>query len=196
MNGSIENKTCTVERPQLTELTESIAQKMPNKEELKMLFYEASRNVPIEAQKAFNNGRFSGTDINPMWRIKKLTELFGPCGFGWYYTIDKQWLDEGSDGVKTANVIIHLYVNYNGIWSMPIAGIGGNTFISKTAKGLQTSDECYKMALTDAISVASKALGIGADIYFAADRTKYSQTQTESTKNTNENDNIDWWKTN
>ena len=27
------------------------------------------------------------TDINPMWRIKKLTELFGPCGEGWWYEI-------------------------------------------------------------------------------------------------------------
>ena len=36
-----------------------------------MRFYEASRKVPKEAQKQFNNGSFSGTDINPMWRIKK-----------------------------------------------------------------------------------------------------------------------------
>ena len=35
--------------------------------------YNDLRNVPKEAQKSFNNGRFSGTDINPMWRIKKLT---------------------------------------------------------------------------------------------------------------------------
>ena len=28
--------------------------------------YEAGRSVPAEAQKSFNNGRFSGTDINPM----------------------------------------------------------------------------------------------------------------------------------
>ena len=38
-----------------------------------MEIYERVRSVPKEAQKQFNNGKFSGTDINPMWRIKKLT---------------------------------------------------------------------------------------------------------------------------
>ena len=57
----------------------------PNNPELhqNMRFYGKVQDTPPEAQKAFNNGRFSGTDINPMWRIKKLTEIFGPAGFGW-----------------------------------------------------------------------------------------------------------------
>ena len=38
------------------------------------------------------------------------------------------------------------------------------------------------MALTDALSVSAKALGIGADIYFSTDRTKYSATQVAETK--------------
>ena len=42
----------------------------------KMSIYEQGRSVPPEAQKPFSNGTFSGTDINPMWRIKKLTEIF------------------------------------------------------------------------------------------------------------------------
>ena len=49
-----------------------------------LTYYNYARQVPKEALKAFNNGRFSGTDINPMWRIKMLTEMFGPCGVGWY----------------------------------------------------------------------------------------------------------------
>ena len=49
-----------------------------------MRFYGQVQDTPKEAQKSFNNGRFSGTDINPMWRIKKLTEVFGPAGFGWW----------------------------------------------------------------------------------------------------------------
>ena len=36
------------------------------------------------------------------------------------------------------------------------------------------SDECFKMALTDAISVAAKAIGVAADVYWQKDRTKYS----------------------
>ena len=51
-------------------------------------------------------------------------------------------------------------------WSKPIVGVGGSMFIAKEKSGPYTSDEAYKMALTDAISVSCKALGIAADIYW------------------------------
>jgi len=135
--------------------------------------YNRCRSVPIEAQKKFNNGRFSGTDINPMWRIKKLTEEFGMCGFGWYYEITNKWMERGEDNIVAAFVDINMYIKIGDEWSKPIQGTGGNTFVSKTKNGYMVSDECYKMALTDAISVAAKAIGIGADIYFESDKTKY-----------------------
>lgn len=137
-----------------------------------MSIYEASRSVPKEAQKDFTNGRFSGTDINPMWRIKKLTELFGPAGIGWYYEVLSERAEEHGD-VVIAVVDLNLYVKWQGDWSKPIYGTGGNVLLRKG----QTSDEGYKMALTDALSVACKALGIGADIYFAKDKTKYTASQ-------------------
>lgn len=134
-------------------------------------FYNASREVPKEAQKEFNNGRFSGTDINPMWRIKKLTEMFGPAGLGWYYDVISERSETVGDTVM-AIVDLKLYVKdpESGEWSKPIYGTGGNVLL---AKG-RASDEGYKMALTDALSVACKALGVGADIYFAKDKTKYT----------------------
>ena len=48
--------------------------------------YEQCRSVPETAKKEINGGRLNGkTDIIPMWRIKILTEQFGPIGIGWYY---------------------------------------------------------------------------------------------------------------
>ena len=55
---------------------------------------------------------------------------------------------------------------------MPIIGIGGSKLAGK-GKGEGLDDETYKMAYTDAISIACKALGMAADIYYAKDRTKY-----------------------
>lgn len=135
--------------------------------------YEASRAVPQEAQKQFYNGSFSGTDINPMWRIKKLTELFGPCGVGWYYEVVSERCETYGNN-EMAIVDLNLYIKVDGEWSKPIFGTGGNTIVKETKSGTRFSDEGYKMALTDALSVAAKALGIGADIYFGADKTKYS----------------------
>lgn len=143
-----------------------------------MQFYEAMRAVPKEAQKSFNNGKFSGTDINPMWRIKILTEQFGPCGIGWYTEPVYRHMEQAEDGTKCAFVSINLYIKVDGEWSKPIYGEGGNTFATKTKAGyLSVSDEAFKMAYTDAISNAAKALGCGADIWFEKDRTKYDLQQ-------------------
>lgn len=144
-----------------------------------MRIYDAVRAVPEEAKRAITAGRLKGkTDINPMWRIKALTEQFGPCGDGWGYTIDRLWIEEGAKGEKCANAMISLwYRREDGTRSEPVVGIGGNMLVANEKNGLYTSDECYKMALTDAISVACKALGFGADVYWGADRTKYTPQQ-------------------
>lgn len=145
----------------------------------KMTIYNAVRSVPKEAQKEFNNGRFKGTDINPMWRIKVLTEQFGPCGLGWYIT-NVTFEDKVVAGETLTICQLDLFVNYEGTWSQPIHGVGGNRTSTKTASGnTMISDEAEKMAYTDAISVACKALGIGADVYYANDRTKYTASSVE-----------------
>ena len=146
--------------------------------------YNNVRQVPTDAKKTIGGGRLKGmTDINPMWRIKMLTEQFGPCGIGWYYEVTSQWLETGANGEIAGFCNINLYVKHGEQWSKPIQGTGGSTFIAKTKNGLENSDEVYKMALTDAISVACKALGFGADVYWASDRTKYDR-QTEVAKTT------------
>lgn len=143
-----------------------------------MELYNLVREVPKNAQKTIKGGRLNGyTDINPMWRIQKLTETFGPCGIGWKYTIDREWIEAGANGEVAAFVDISLYYKWNGAWSEAVPGTGGSSLVAKERAGLYTSDECFKMALTDAISVAAKAIGMGSDIYWAAGRTKYDKQQ-------------------
>lgn len=143
-----------------------------------MRFYNMGREVPSEARKAINAGRLKGmTDINPMWRIKKLTEMFGACGVGWWYEIThKEIVHDDYTKQKAAFVDINLYYidPESGHTSKGIHGTGGSSFVAQERNGAYMSDECFKMALTDAISVAAKALGIGADVYFDKDRTKYN----------------------
>lgn len=150
---------------------------------MNMDIYNQVRSVPREAQKTITGGRLNGmTDINPMWRIKRLTELFGPCGIGWKYIIKNKNIEPASDNQIAAFVEIELFIKVDGVWSDAIPGIGGNMFVAKEKSGLHTSDECYKMCLTDALGVACKALGIGADIYFEKDATKYTETDQNKEK--------------
>ena len=152
-----------------------------------MDIYNQVRVVPKEAQKTIKGGRLSGfTDINAMWRIQKLTETFGPCGIGWYYTIEREWLENGANGEVAAFMDILLYYKQDGEWSKGIPGTGGSSFVAKERNGLYISDECYKMALTDAISVAAKAIGMGADVYWEKGRTKYDIPPQEEPKNQKE----------
>lgn len=131
--------------------------------------------MPNEAKRAIKGGRLAGmTDINPMFRIKALTETFGPCGIGWWYTVTDKRLQDAPTGEVSCFVDIDLYYKWEGETSQPIPGTGGSAYVEKESKGLHVSDECYKKALTDAISVAAKALGVGADVYWDADKTKYS----------------------
>ncbi len=61
-------------------------------------------------------------------------------------------------------------------WSEGIVGIGGNVFVQQTKDGLSMNDDCFKMAYTDALGVACKQLGFGADVYWEEDRGKYADT--------------------
>lgn len=143
--------------------------------ENKMRIYTALQVTPQEARKTIRGGRLNGfTDINPMWRIKKLTELFGPCGLGWKVEVVKSELVPSETGEVKAFVHINLYVSEGSVWSDPIPGFGGSSFVSKEKTGLFVSDECFKMAFTDAIGSACKMLGMSADIFFEKDRTKYT----------------------
>ena len=149
--------------------------------------YNIIKKVPDEAQKKITGGRLSGmTDIKPMWRIEKLTEVFGPCGLGWYTTTRNKEIIDGANSEKIAVVDINLFVNYKkpfglgeDLWSEPIEGTGGSSFIANERNGLYTSDECFKMAYTDAFSVACKSLGMGAEIYWGD--SKYQKQETIET---------------
>ena len=73
--------------------------------------YDKFRSVPNEAKKPIQAGRLKGkTDINPMWRIKALTEAFGPCGIGWYYKTVNKWMERQGEEVA-AFVDIELFPN-------------------------------------------------------------------------------------
>lgn len=139
------------------------------KEQNNLHIYEKARQVPKTALKQIINGRLKGkSDINPMFRIKRITEIFGPCGFGWRYEIVNQWLEPFNNQVK-AFTQINLFIKMDGEWSAAIPGVGGADFVAQEKSGPYVNDECYKMSLTDALSVAMKALGIAADVYWDKD---------------------------
>lgn len=135
--------------------------------------WDAVAKPPKEALKQIGGGRLKGmTDIKPQWRYKVMTEQFGPCGVGWKYTITKEWTEPGSHDQLLCFVNVDLFFKHGegsesggGVWSDAVPGSGGSMLVTKESAGLHTSDEGFKMALTDALSVAMSRIGVAAEIY-------------------------------
>lgn len=139
--------------------------------------WDAMKRPPVTALKTIKAGRLAGmSDINPQWRLQVMTEQYGECGIGWYYTVERFWTESGAAGEVMAFVHVHLHTKTPEGWSAPITGIGGSALVAKESSGLRANDEGYKMATTDALSVAMKQLGVAADIYMGLwDGSKYKE---------------------
>ena len=138
--------------------------------------YNRVREVPPEAKKEIQAGRLKGkTDINPLWRIQTLTREFGPAGIGWYTETERWVEDHGNERALFIHIKLYIRDEHTGDWSAPIEGYGGAMILSQEKSGLFFDDDAAKKAYTDAISQACRSLGIGADVYWANDATKYQQ---------------------
>jgi len=106
------------------------------------------------------------SQIDPMWRYQVMTERFGPIGTGWKYEIEDVWQTQTDRGKGVINVRILLSYKDGANWSEPIPGVGASPL---------RDDEAVKGAVTDALSVAMKMLGIGASVYLGHwDGSKYN----------------------
>lgn len=154
-----------------------------------LAIYNQVRSVPEDAKSPISGGPMKGkTNVNPMWRIQKLTELFGPCGEGWKVEQVSRWTESTGQGEVAVFCEVNLYVKVGGAWSAPIFGQGGNMLMRRSTEwvngqplsAVHIDDEAYKKAYTDAISVACKALGFAADVYYKEDETKYGAFRQET----------------
>lgn len=150
--------------------------------------YKSLSQPPATALRQITAGNLKGkTDINPQWRYEAMTEKFGLVGIGWKYEIQKLWTENGAKGevLAFAQVAVFIRNTDSKEWSDPIVGIGGSKLVNAFNAGLQSNDEGYKMAVTDAFSTSLKMLGVAADIYAGRwDGSKYKDTPQEQQINT------------
>lgn len=154
---------------------QQVGQQQEAGEKLHMDKWDQLARPPKDALKEIRGGRLSGmTDINPQWRYKAMRDAYGPCGIGWKYEVEKMWTEQGSDGQVFQFAKVLVSIKTNDSWSAEIPGVGGSMLIEKDRNGLHQNDEAVKMSITDALSVALKMLGVGADIYMGRwDGSKY-----------------------
>jgi hypothetical protein len=124
-------------------------------------------------------GGFSGTAVKPIWIVRRLTEVFGPCGEGWGIGEPKFQVVPGDN----REMLVYCTVS---CWhSSPenvVYGVGGDkivTYIKANEKynrpeRWESDDEAFKKAFTDAVGNAFKFVGVAADIHMGLfDDSKY-----------------------
>jgi hypothetical protein len=143
------------------------------------VIWDQVKTPPPEALKEIKAGRLKGkSDISPQWRYEIMTEIFGPCGIGWKFTINKLWTEQGSEGQVFAFAMVTVeYTHDDKVGSIP--GIGGSLLVAKEKHGPHCNDEAFKMATTDALGTALKMLGVAADVYAGLIDSKYGAKSQE-----------------
>lgn len=126
---------------------------------------------PAQTKEFQRPGGFRGTAIKPMYAVKKMTEVFGPCGQGW-----------GADEPKFEIVGDAVFCTI-GLWwsahegaSRRVYGVGGDLIVKRPRAGEPYhDDEAFKKAYTDALTNAMKHLGMSADVHLGEfDGCKYT----------------------
>jgi hypothetical protein len=133
--------------------------------------------TPPAATKSFKKGGWQGTDINPAYRLRCLTELFGPQGTGWGWTIHERWREDWPSRVKDGDQ----WVDYMAPCAFVMLSLwyiegGERKECSPQIGGTECDlapDEVWKMSITDAIGKCCLALGIAADVYLGQFDGKY-----------------------
>jgi hypothetical protein len=124
------------------------------------------------------------TAINAQWQLQRMTELFGPIGKGWGYTVNHSveritdeyvlaiadvaiwWL--GEPDPKAQQYPIGRPTHQFG----PVRGM--SPILEKGREGLRFDDDAGKKAMTDALTKGLSHLGLSADVFLGLfDDNKY-----------------------
>ena len=104
-------------------------------------------------------GGFRGTAIDPMFRVRRLTEELGPVGIGGGWTILVERIDGGIHWMRIK--LWYLYCGERGEFE----SIGCTTMFGKNKYGDFADEEAPKKSLTDAITKGLSFLGCCANVY-------------------------------
>lgn len=144
---------------------------------------EATKAATVSGQKI--------TSISGQHMVKRATEVFGPVGIGWGWTVVEERFDQGGQirndkGELLGNEVGHtvrirLWFEMDGKRG-EVEQYGCTPFAYKSKWGVSTDTEAPKKSLTDAIKKALAMLGFSADIYLGLydDREYVAEREEES----------------
>lgn len=97
------------------------------------------------------------TAVDPIYRAKKMTEVFGPAGMGWGWEVVREW-DMECGGYRYVYAKVQVwYLDSDSTLRYVGPQIGGSPCTDPA--------EAFKSAVTDGIGKCLSMLGLAADVY-------------------------------
>lgn len=138
------------------------------------IWSQVEKTAPEATKAAKVNGQ-QITSISGQHMVKRATEVFGPVGIGWGWTVAEERFDQGGE-IRTEDKtqIIGHEVGHTvriKLWFMQgdkrgeLEQYGCTPFTYKSKWGVTTDTEAPKKSLTDAIKKGLAMLGFSADIF-------------------------------
>ncbi|RRV80388.1 Rad52/Rad22 family DNA repair protein [Stutzerimonas stutzeri] len=137
------------------------------------IWSQVEKTAPEATKSAKVNGQ-QITSISGQHMIKRATEMFGPVGIGWGWTVAEERFDQGGEIRNDKGDLIGHEVGHTirvKLWFMQgdkrgeVEQYGCTPFTYKSKWGVTTDTEAPKKSLTDAVKKALAMLGFSADIF-------------------------------
>lgn len=119
-----------------------------------MQLWNSVRTTDVKFTKSASNGRFSFTNIDPTYQLRRATELWGPYGDKWGL-FDLKWTTLQAEHPILMLEGTFVCTTVDNDVSFPIA----------VDMKLKAGDDCCKKLVTSAISKSLSRLGFSADVY-------------------------------
>lgn len=105
------------------------------------------------------------TDINATYMFRQATDLFGPCGVGWGFTLGEPDYQHFDTGEVLVRIRVSLWYKQGEVIHQGPTVDGAKFLRAGTKNGLQIDDESYKKAAADGIKKGLSMLGFCADVF-------------------------------
>ena len=131
--------------------------------------------------KRFDRGNFKGTAVDPVYNIKRVTELLGPVGFAWGWHVVKDELvtfGPAEEPTWIHNCVVRAWFRQADGGVREVEHVGCTIAARHVGRGpnrrFMVDDEYAKKSVTDALSKIMVSLGASADIWLGRfDGNKY-----------------------
>lgn len=165
------------------------------------IWSQVEKTAPEATKAAKVNGQ-QITSISGHHMVKRATEVFGPVGIGWGWTVAEERFDQGGEIRNDKGEIIGHEVGHTiriKLWFMQddkrgeLEQYGCTPFTYKSKWGVTTDTEAPKKSLTDAIKKGLAMLGFSADIFLGMydDRDYVAERQAEAALEQAENKEVE-----